>query len=312
MIYLWVTLGMLAVCAMKHLDVVGLRWYPDRFSPDGLQYMGVAQGSNVARPYCLRWLLPRLIGPGINRRPVWSVVSWMSTLALAPLLVWYLRGCTGAERLFGVGLLTGLNGITKVAIAIPVLVDPVAHALALLGACMICKPLVDSRQSLLAACGVSLVSGAVRETAPVFMATASWSWWPLVGLLAPLIRWWQVRGREAGYVSDGDGRTGFTEVGAKALMSPLPGVVANNGEWFSAKTMLLPWGVCLLAVWQADVRLGVTAAVAYGQLLMAVDRTRLFQSIFPTVIAATVRIVPKRWMVVALLVHWFNPWGLTV
>jgi hypothetical protein len=80
----------------------------------------------------------------------------------------------------------------------------------------------------------------------------------------------------------------------------------HAGRWRDARLMILPWGVCLIGLYQADWRLIVILAIAYAQLLVATDTVRLYQHIAgPALALAAATIIPPAWVPLALAAHWF-------
>lgn len=76
--------------------------------------------------------------------------------------------------------------------------------------------------------------------------------------------------------------------------------------------MLGPWGVCVIGLaalggaehWWIAAML----ALAYAQLLIAPDTVRLYQYAFPALVYATMLVLAMEWAMLAVVLHWFNPW----
>lgn len=262
-------------------------------SPDGERYLAMARpdGSPGAEPFNLRWLLPALCGRSLW---AWTWVSRASILLAAPLAWWY----TGSPFAAAAIALPGIWWCWRA----PVMVDPAGQALALLAACL------AHRVHPLAALPIVLVAGAVRETTPVW--AAAWAWNPLllVGLAVPLARKLIVPA----------GPDVLDEMNAEILRHPVrAGLVHHRGQWTSLRLMVAPWsglvlGLVVLAhfTWGfgGSVQLACALTLAYGQLLIATDRERLYQWAWPSLaLACTVALPPVFWPFIALSLI-FNPW----
>jgi hypothetical protein len=159
----------------------------------------------------------------------------------------------------------------------PVLVDAPAMALALL---TLRRP----------ACCWG-IGWAVSERFPILAALISGSPWPLLGLLGVAAL--------STRMEHGPGD------------SPLRVGLDNAPRLASLHTMLLPWGVGLLALLSPGwtVREVALVAVAYGQMLVAHDSVRLYQWAAPVVLPKAWALIPARWRMVAVVLHWLNPWA---
>jgi len=139
---------------------------------------------------------------------------------------------------------------------------------------------------------MGLVAGAGKQNAPIMMAVATWSPWPLVGLASNLVglRW---------------RRKIDPEVDKNPwLLSPLQTTLAaKRGHWLNPRIMVWPWGLVLpLALVTWDVRLLAALAFAYAPLLMASDNARLYLWAFPVAVgyALNAPIIDAWWPVIAL------------
>ena len=264
-------------------------------SPDGRRYLALAAGRPVPLPFALRWLLPRLCSTSLLR---WRWCTAAHMVALPPLVAVWLTGWIGDGRACVAGglLVCGLPGVWRIHLRWPVLVDPAAMAWAVASA-------VAARERWwVAAAVLALVAGCIKETAPVFAACYAYHPLALVGLLAPALR--------ALTAPRGDDPENDPEILDHPFRSSRR---AHRGRWLDPRLMLAPWGLCLLAPAAAEPRLlavlALTAAVAYGQLLVAVDTVRLYQWAAPPAILATMTVVPPRLAVLGLLLHLANPWA---
>ncbi|SEG86531.1 hypothetical protein SAMN04489712_119104 [Thermomonospora echinospora] len=272
-----------------------INWPVQAVSPDGRRYLTAGSGRPVSLPFMLRWLLPRLCGDSLRR---WRWCTTAHLVALPPLVTVWMAPWVADDRLRVIGglLLCGMPGIWRIQLRWPVLVDGTAMAWALGSA--ICF------QHGLWVPGIAavLVSGCVKETAPVFAACFAWHWVALVGLAAPLVR------RLTGTI--GEDLFGQPDL----LKDPWrAGSLYHAGKWFDPLAMLTPWGAGLLAALSVDTRIApmliVTVALAYAQLLIATDTARLYQWAAPPVVLGAVQVMPSRWAIAILIVHLCNPWA---
>ena len=155
-----------------------------------------------------------------------------------------------------------------------------------------------------AVAGVAVVAVAacVKESAPVWAALWSWSFWPLLALVAVVVR----------LISSKPGPdplgARFEEIAAHPIRSAL---AAHRGQWRNAWVMVAPWGVCLLALTDVSPWLAVTLVVAYAQLVVATDSVRLYQhGAGPVMAAVAASVVPVAWLPLAVVAHvvwWRTP-----
>lgn len=190
----------------------------------------------------------------------------------------------------------GLPGVWKIHLRWPVLVDPAAMTWAMVSG-------VCAQHGLWAlAAGTALVAGCIKETGPIFAACYGWHAVALVGLVAPLVRAATTRLGE-----DVEGEPEILEHPIRASRR------SHAGRWLDPTLMLSPWGLCVLAPAAREpmllAMLAVTAFLAYGQVLLAVDTVRLYQWAAPPAIAATISAIPTWLAVAGLLVHLANPWA---
>lgn len=262
------------------LFVVALhRWQtPLAVSLDGGFYLDAGRGLDVPAPYDRRWLLPQLLGA---RRDAWAWVTGLSIAAGAPLVCAYAGG--GTRGLVAAVLYVGLPGLVAFPAAHPVLVDAPAFALALGGA-LAWRAGCHELGMVLA-----VMAGFCKESAPVFAAVFAWS--PTL-LLALLI------------------------VRAARRWKAAPAVLAQHRlehDYLEAARYLYPWGALVVLFplalgWDRATLQALTAlAVGYGQLLIASDRSRLYQWAAPCVIALAVARMPP-WAPALLALHLWHPW----
>lgn len=267
---------------------------PGPTGPDAYRYWCAARGVWVPRPFHLRWLLPRVCGVHLMR---WWSVWLLAWPALAGATFWWQHnaGVSPWRALTVAVLLLGLPGILGPGVVIPVGVDLPATALAVLSAAMA----VNGGWWLAGSVAVSLLAASIKETGPVVACLAGWSLWPLVGLVAVVVRAVYIR-RTRGPVSDPCGPR-FDEIAAHPFRSAL---AAHRGRWRDARLMVAPWGVCLVALYRPGWPVVIALLVAYGQLLVATDTVRLYSHLAgPVMAAAAVHNLPTEWLLVAAVAH---------
>lgn len=248
-------------------------------TPDGARYVAASR-QRVARPFHLRWLLPRLCGASERR---WTVVSRASVVAIGALVAVY----AGSPWMACVAFLPGIWFNWRH----PVLVDATGMAAALAAAVVWphCWP---------AALALVLIAGCVRETAPVWSAIYAWNPILLVGLVPVAVRWLMRQGDD---VLDAENRW--------ILDHPIRASLKYHaGAWLDPFTMVTPWGALLVGIGALSAQLEVAIAVAYGQLLVATDSVRLFQWAAPVLALAAVNAVPAWALPFVALGVVFNPW----
>jgi hypothetical protein len=207
----------------------------------------------------------------------------VSLAALLPLGFWYAGG--GWQGLFVAAVPVGLGGIWRFNHTYPVLVDIPAMVCALLAACLTMNGL------WWAAIPVVLVAGMVKETSPVFAAAFAWNPILLVGLLAPAVRHLQRDGED---VLDAEN--------AWILAHPFRAARKyHRHDQFGS--YVIPWGVAIIGLAALDVQLGAVLCLAYAQLLVATDTTRLYQWAWPTLAVAAAGVVPAVWLLPLAVVH---------
>lgn len=243
---------------------------------DAKEYLLLGEGGVAEGPFGRRWLLPFLLG-GVEER--WRWVNYVC-ITLTSLLLGLQWGWVASV------LYLGCSSLSRIPLVIPALVDAPSFLLAL-AATMAPFPL----NILLA-----LLSGACKETGPVF--AAAWSLNPLLllGLLG--VRWWHPR-----RPSD-----------KPWLQSPLEVLKLSipTHPWLSMHSMLFPWGALMVLVpvglglgvdWKAPV---LSLLLGYSSLLLARDRARLYEWALPGILPAALACPP--WLIYPLLLpHLMNP-----
>ena len=261
--------------------------------PDAVRYLKAGNGQPVTRPFHLRVLLPRLCGTSLrNWWAVWAV-SWIvigiSTTGWA-----LARGLDVAHAAFAALLLIGLPGILGPKVSIPVQVDLPATALTILGVAF-----ATTGQPVWIVVGVLIIglAASARETAPVWAALWLSSPWPLIALVVPLI---------ISRVRTPATESGVPEWDWIAAHPISAGLKFHHGRWRDARLMVIPWGVCLVALGAPSWQLALLLALAYGQLLIATDSVRLYQHAAGPLMAVTAAtLIPGPWLLPAAVLHIF-------
>jgi hypothetical protein len=255
---------------------------PQSLSPDSKFYAAMAEGHAVPSPYARRWLLPRLLK---NAR-AWNIASGVAFVATGP-LVYDLTGSLAC-----VWLWAWLPGFA-VNVRFPVLTDQVAVALMLLAA-VLCKHdlQVPAMVALFLAtqCKEAAVLGGLLCMSPLSWVGAG------AGLLTAL---WV-------------GHRSPAEQTEEYMLHPFRDALRRHDPlcW---RSMLLPWGAIPLlcvATWSGLGELEAVACVslvlAYGQLAIARDESRLFLWAAPAVLMAlSAGGLDAPWLGLMLVVHPF-------
>jgi len=273
-----------------HLRFVLPMVFGFRLTPDGAEYIRMANGEVCANPYHLRFVLPMVCR---DNRYAWVAVTYGS-LALASVLTGVLalqHGLTTQQAVVAALLLLGLPSIRFLRIA-PVLVDACGLAFALAAAVL--WPLYPW-----AALAVVVLGAGVSEKVPVFAALFAWSPWLLVALVVPAVRYafW-----DAGPQREGAHAKAVKEFNMHS------GLKHRAQVWRQASSVALPWGACLFALAVPGVWWMASLAVGMSQLAIAHDTVRLIQQCAPAVCVAAASAIPEAWVLPVLVAHWVNPW----
>ena len=251
-------------------------------SSDGSVYLDLAKRQRS--PFCLRWLLP-LILP--KRLASWAAISWLSLVGSAAAMWWWACIMDSQSPVAVAAMWTTLP-IYRVAAHFPVLVDAPGLALGLAAACMAQTGQV--RRGVV----TTIFANTINEKTAIFAAL--WAKSPMLafGLIPTVIAAIVCRLRH--------GRQRLSVV-SRARQR-------NATRLNSAAALLAPWGLGLAAVFASWTPIELaTLAVAYAQLFVACDCTRLYQWAAPVVLPKAVAVLPSHWHVPAIVAMWFNPWG---
>jgi len=268
-----------------------------RLGPDASRYWLAGDGTPVARPFNLRWLLPFICRQHARR---WWVVWALSWPLLASGTVWWARG-TGASwgvSLAAAALLLALPGVWGPYSVRPVGVDLPAMAVGIWAAACFTNGQPVAGVVLVA------VAASIKETMPIWVALWAWTPLALVGLVVPLVAQLAVRPE-------------LDAVTAQPLLKRVhdhpvrSSLEHHRNQWRNAWFMVAPWGAGLAALLDPTPQLFATVGLAYAQLVMATDTVRLYQmAAGPVVCLAAAGVIPPHWLLLAVVCHavwWRDP-----
>ncbi len=256
-------------------------------SPDGYRYLAMAKGLSLPKPFCYRWIIPKLCQQSEAR---WKAstyfgiaLTFIGTVFLAPNILFGLAAAT---------LLISLPFITF-NLRFPVLVDSPALGLSVCSAALIHNGFVWPAVAL------AILSGCVKETSPIFAALFAWNPLLLIGLISPLIR------------------KAFCKAGSDVLDQANADILSHpfraGREWHLKqlverdKILFAPWGAALICLAIPSWQLAAVLIIAYAQLIVATDTVRLYQWAAPIVCISAVTVLPIQYSLLIILATWFNP-----
>jgi hypothetical protein len=263
-------------------------------TPDSERYLAMGRGERQCYPFHARWLVPWLCG---DRTRWWHAVTAGSLIASGPALCGYALalGLTPVQALACVVAFTGLWGCFGLLTLCPILVDAPGLLIGLASAgAYLSLPMPWSLAALLVG---AILAGAVKETAPVWLALMAWHPAPLIGLLVPAYRRWGIAHPPPDH-----------DIVAHPLKSAMQ---YRRGTLFDGTVMIYPWGLGLLALLNPSPQLWLALAFAYAQPLIASDVQRLVHVAAPIVLVHAIPVVPEAWLPLVLVLHMFNPWAVT-
>lgn len=273
----------LAICALAYLTFF-YRHRGQGLSPDGKFYAAMAERLGAPSPYARRWLLPALL----KSKRAWSVASGAAFIAVGPLMF------ALTDSLVMVWLMAWLPGFA-INIKFPVLVDQVALALMLLAVVLL------RNDYELAACLVLAVAAQTKESAGLFGAVICWAspWAAVTGVLFTGLAVWVGKARGSAPTEE-------------FMVRPFRDALGRHDPlcW---RSMLLPWGAIPLlcvATWSGLGEIEAVACVslvlAYAQLAIARDESRLFLWAAPAVLmAVSASGLDTPWLGLMLVLHPF-------
>lgn len=259
------------------------------FSTDAGVYFAMSQGTKAPNPYRLRWLVPKLM-PATASFGDWVTISAASLWLSFPCMYLFAESL-GVNGLWACTL-WGALPVVCILWRIPALIDHFAWPLGLLAATMFL------RGHVVAGIVIILIGGLTEPRLPVMVAAWTLNPIPLLGLIPVGIL----------HKLAPEGPAEILE-NSEPILHPWRSGMRHNGCLIqSAKDMILPWGALLAGLCSASGALLVSLAAAYGQLLRATDRVRLYQWAAPVMIVAALRVLPEWSLPLAVAVTWFNPY----
>lgn len=261
----WSSIRAMVIAALIGLTVYLLERlaFPVRVHPDSVQYLRIALRQPVPQPFHRRWLVPFVCRTELW---AWTAAQALSTAALGALAAYACPAHPWAAAWLLVVPVVFMPGLG------PVLVDLPSMALAYASALTVDRPWL--------CVPLALLSGACRESGPVYASVYSLNPLPLLGLLT--VRWWG---------------------GAKA-QSPYHGQRYDRMlklMWDQARvdwrhpSLVLSMGVlpALAVLGHGDPRPAMLAcAVAFATVCIATDRARLMAWAAPALLPLAVTAPP--------------------
>lgn len=268
-----------------------------RLGPDAARYILAGDGDSVAFPFNLRVLWPTLCEDSLKRWRILWLASW-PVLAAGAVLWATAEGASTVQALAAAAFLLALPGVWGPISVRPVGVDLPTMALAIWSAAAF------AHGWTVLGVVIALVATFGKEHAPVWIALWAWTPWALVALaVVPFV-----------YLIN---RPAMDSVTATPLLRDVhdhpirQSIEHHRGQWRNAWFMVAPWGVTLAALYDPSPWVLVALAVAYGQLIVATDTVRLYQSVAGPVMAlAAALVIPTPWLLLAVAVHvvwWRDP-----
>lgn len=256
---------------------IGIVWYQHGtgyISIDGERLMEKPRPS----PFHMRWLLPAILG---DRMWWWTISTWLflvGTCLLFPGDIW---ACA---------LWVSMPWFRTMA-HIPVLVDS-GGVLVALAASRFHRPMTWRMAN--PGLALALVGGAIGEKAPVFAALYAWRWELLVGLAPAVVAYFVVKKKPR------DGSMSALQTGRARAM-----------RLTGAAPLLLPWGAGMAALLDPawSLREIATVLVAYLQLAVAYDTSRMYMWAAPVVLPKAIGAIPQWLFLPAAVLTWLNPYA---
>jgi hypothetical protein len=265
-----------------------------RFSFDSKFY--VVDPFPSSAPYCYRWIPCYFFGKISDtdeRIKWWKIASAASLILSAPILylIFETLGLSSMQALLGVWFFVWLHGIFRVNVFFLLLIDQFQIFMLLLTTYCALQGWIAATIIL------SLISSGFGERAPVFSCIFSMSFWPIFGIFGHIIARKMITPAPVPEEPNQDFwwlKTSVWKVGHKK----------NHDKILDFKVMILPWGLCALLfpigtyLYGLDnlnmlVSLIIALCVGYAQLLIATDRSRLYQWAFLPVLFFSVIAVPE-------------------
>ncbi len=147
---------------------------------------------------------------------------------------------------------------------------------------------------------VVCIGSMVKESTWLFTFVLSLNLFALAGAIPVALAW---------IILKPDKQDIFTVKSEDMLRHPLKyGLAFHKDKWLDYRVWL-SLGVGLLAFKIPSLQLFAMLGLAAGQMLIATDTIRLLHWCFPVLILYAVPNIPIEWSLIAILLHWVNPFG---
>jgi hypothetical protein len=251
-------------------------------APDSVHYLKLAQRERVPMPFCFRWFWPRVMG----RRWGADVGAWAFVTTLAMILL----GAAAGHRYGPLGAaLLCFSPFVRFNVSRPALVDVLPFA----STCAAAWLLPSEWYWLI---GAGMLVGAMRESAPIWLAAYTGSPWPLLGLLV------LPYGLTLRRPVDPDEDSPF-------LSSYRAVQYFKVGKVLRWQTQLAPWGAFLATIPYLSPMQWGWIVLGYAPQTIATDTARIFYWAAPIVLPTLLALpLPTEAWAALLIVHIFNPY----
>lgn len=259
----------------------------EHWTPDEYRYIHAAAGVRMPRPFNLRWFIPFLC----KNESHWLSINIWALIAIAGGVIGLGNhmGLSGWQTLAAAAMTISLPGMrfgfTHYLVDLPALGFATLAAASYVGGLWwLAIPLV-------------LMSGASKESGPIFAALFAWSPVLLVGMIIPLIFYF------------------VRKPGPDIMPNPTHQWILEHPfkagiKWHASPLSpfyVVPWGAVLVGLTHPSWQLVAVLIVAYAQLFVATDTVRLYQWAAPIFTLAAVQAVPTAWLIVIVIATVWNP-----
>lgn len=259
--------------------------------------MLAGQGERVAFPFNLRVLLPWICRDKLSRWWAVWIGSWL--VLFTGCAVWAVESGVSAAVAVAVAVaVVALPGVLQPRSTHPVGVDLPAMAVSVWSAAAFVSGWWLAGGLLL------LVAVLIKEQSPVWVALWSFSAFPLVFLVIPVLVWLYRRP----VIDRVTGTPLLRRVHDHPVRSAWEHHIRHG--YRDGWIMVAPWGIGLAALLDPTPQLIAALAVGYGSLLVATDTVRVYTPpAAPVVMLTAAQIIPINWLPLALVLHvfWWRP-----
>lgn len=250
----------------------------------------MAEGNRTVFPFQYRWLMPFVCKTSVLR---WTAVTDICLLSLLPLMgfILYLLGASPVACIAGAASVIGLAGAFSFNRVFPVLVDAPAMALMLVAYVFF---LLGWTEAFIA---VSVLSGCVKESAPLYLLGLTLNPLAAIGFVSPVIMGLFFRGGD-----NPESVKGFPGIGVPWSYT------FGFRNWRNVQQLVLSWGGLLAAALFPSTQLLASLFLGYAPLVKVTNTVRVIQWAFPAVIIAVFTNVPDYACIPLALATIFNPY----